>query len=301
MLDLVVGLVDGNGNLLSSQPYDEYQYGMRSTDIVIPLRGGRLLSILQDEIGNIYYEDNRLVLKHILSLDPNVSTMRLLGKIAEAVLVRRCAENETVNKNLFQIARRKTAWTNTANRFKAIGTGLKTTQQYYPKRYSPSDTQRDIIWVDENGQPALMAGSTTMSGIDAGLQVKVSLDGMNYIFRDLVNCRYEVPLIYFPINNDYERILTRLEKEARTAMLDPDTGEYRRFRPEEDFIDVRAYDIDAYEEVKDYYPLIYALIDGDIEPADLVDIAIQHNDPVLKNTVMLTALQKSNSDQVVLQ
>lgn len=242
MIDLVVGLVDGNGKLLYSQSYNEYQYGKRSTDIVIPLRGHSLLSILQNETGSIYYEDNRLVFKQILSTNPNVSTMRILGKIAEAVLVRRCAEDETVNKHLFQIARRKIARTNTINRFKAIGTGLKTTQQYYPKRYSPSDTQRDIIWVDENGQPTLMAGSTAMSGIEAGLQIKVSLDGMNYFFRDLGSCRYEVPLVYFPINNDYERILMRLEREARTTMLDPFTGEYRRFRPEEDFIDIRAYD-----------------------------------------------------------
>lgn len=59
--------------------------------------------------------------------------------------------------------------------------------------------------------------------------------------------------------------------------------------------------MNAYEEVKDYYPLMNALINGDIEPAGLVDFALRHNDPVLKNTVMLTALQRSNSNQVVLQ
>ena len=66
--------------------------------------------------------------------------MALLGKIAEAVLVRRCQED--------------------------------------PKRYNPSDTQRDIIWVDDEGVPALMKGSSAMVGIEAGLQVKVSLHGI---------------------------------------------------------------------------------------------------------------------------
>lgn len=301
MPNLIVGLVDGNGNLLSSQPYDEYQYGQRSTEILIPVRGRRLLSILQDDLGNIYYEDNRLVLKHILTLDINVSAMTLLGKIAEAVLVRRCIEDDRVNKNLFQIARRKTAHAQTLRRYKAIGTGLKQTQRDFPARYSTSDPQRDIIWVDNEGTPALMDGSGYMSGITAGLQIKISLNGINYVLGNLINCRYEVPMVYFPLKNDYEVILSRLEREVRTSMLDPDTGEYRRIRPEEDFVDIRAYDYDAYEEVKDYYSLVYALLDGDIEPADLVDIAIQHRDPVLKDTVMLTALQNSNSEQIILQ
>lgn len=31
---LIVGLVDGNGNLISSQPYNEFQYGRRSKEII---------------------------------------------------------------------------------------------------------------------------------------------------------------------------------------------------------------------------------------------------------------------------
>lgn len=38
--DLIVGLVDGNGNLLFSQPYMDYQYGQRSREIIVPVRGG---------------------------------------------------------------------------------------------------------------------------------------------------------------------------------------------------------------------------------------------------------------------
>lgn len=81
--DLIVGLVDGNGNLLFSQPFMDYQYGQRSREIIVPVRGGRLVEILQDDLGNISYENNVLVLKHIFVSNVNVTAMSLLGKIAE--------------------------------------------------------------------------------------------------------------------------------------------------------------------------------------------------------------------------
>lgn len=149
--NLIVGLVDGNGNLLSSQSYMEYQYSHRSREIIIPVRGGRLIEILQDDLGNISYENNRPVLKNIFVSNVNVTAMSLLGKVAEAVIVRRCQENEELNRQLFQLARRKGTIRRTSRRFKAVGTGLKPTQIQYPQRYNPLDTQRDIIWVDERG------------------------------------------------------------------------------------------------------------------------------------------------------
>ena len=52
-----------------------------------------------------------------------------------------------------------------------------------------------------------MAGSSAMAGIEAGLQVKVSLYGIGYMVDDLTSNRYEVPMVYFPINNDFERVI----------------------------------------------------------------------------------------------
>lgn len=297
--NLIVGLVDGNGNLLSSQPYNEFQYGRRSTDILIPVRGGRLIQILQDDIGNISYEDNRFVLKQIFVSNVNVTAMTLLGKIAEAVLVRRCQEDEQLNRQLFQLSRRKNAWGTTARRFKAIGTGLKSTHRDFPKRYNPSDTQRDIIWVDDEGIPALMAGSSVMAGIEAGIQVKVSLYGIGYMVKDLTSNRYEVPMVYFPINNDFERVINQLVKEQRAYVLDTETGDYRGIRVGEDLVDIRAYDYDAFEEVKDYYPIVYDMINGDINLVDLIDIA--RGNGILENTVLLTALSTSNVGAIVLE
>ena len=295
---LVVGLVDGDGNLVASQPYIDYQYGHRSSEILIPLRGERLLAILHDDIGNISYKDNRLVLKQIIYSNVNISSMTLLGKIAEAVLVRRCAEDCEINQQLFTLARRKRAYRNTAANFVAIGTGLKQTQVLHPRRYNPSDTQRDIIWVDEKDVPALMAGSSRQCGIEAGLQVKASIDGIGYVYRDIANSRYEVPIVYFPIMNDFERIADRLVKE-NAKFRDPQTGEYRNIRIGEDFIDIRAYDIEAFEEVKDYYPIISDLMDGEIELDDLVDEAM--GNPTFENTMMMTAINSATPNTIVLR
>lgn len=79
MPELIIGLIDGNGNLLISQPYEEYQYGRRSREILIRTRGNRLVEILQDDLGNISYRDNRLVLKQVLSANVNVSAMEASG------------------------------------------------------------------------------------------------------------------------------------------------------------------------------------------------------------------------------
>lgn len=296
---LIVGLVDGEGNLISSQPYNEFQYGRRSRDILIPIRGGRLIQILQDEIGNISYENNRLVLKQIFVSNANVTAMTLLGKIAEAVLVRRCQENEQLNRQLFQLSRHKNARITTARRFKAIGTGLKSTQRDFPKRYNPSDTQRDIIWIDDEGIPALMAGSSAMAGVEAGLQVKVSLYGINYMVDDLLSNRYEVPMVYFPINNDFERVIDWLVKKQGAYIFDTEIGDYRGICVGEDLVDIRAYDYDAFEEVKDYYPIVYDLINGDIDVVDLIDIA--RGNGTLENTMLLTALGSSNAETIILE
>lgn len=63
-------------------------------------------------------------------------------------------------------------------------------------------------------------------------------------------------------------------------------------------MDIRAYDYEAFEEVKDYYPIIIDLLNGDIEITDLIDIA--RGNGVLQNTVMLTALDRSNANSIIL-
>lgn len=295
-IKLCVSVYDGNGLLLCSQPYNEYQYGTRSKEIIRYYRGNELINILVDELRKISYEDNKLVLKHVLSEDVQQTAFRLLGNIAEAVLVRRCKESPELNRKLFMLARRKKAWISTAQGFTAIGTGLESTRKQYPQRYSPGDTQRDIIWVDSEGNPALMNGSSYMSGIEAGIQVKVSCNGVAYVAPDIINNRYEVPVVYFPLNNDYEEVIRSVMKR-HPKVQDPDTNEYRSFLPEDDLVDIRAYDYDSFEEVKDYSVLVYALLNGDLTVHDLVEK--YSTSGIIKSAIMHSALEKIDSSIIV--
>lgn len=282
-IELIVGLANGDGKLLISQPLDEFLNGNRSIPILNAYTGRKLFDILVDDLGVIRYKDNKLALTTIIQLDTYNTAMRLLGKIAEAVIVRRCHEDENINKTWFSIARRKNAKSDTARRFQALGTGLMKTKDIWPQRYNPSDPQRDIIWVDfKKGSIANMKGSTSMDGLEAGLQVKVSGDGCKYFLNDLYNIRYEVPVVYFDINNDFDVVACKLI-------------EYRQNRNEsriyinEDLISAKATDFNAYQEVCYYVDLVMGLLDGRLKPEDLVNEAEKYSS--LMNAVSAASLE----------
>lgn len=282
-IELVVGLVNGNGKLLISQPLNEFLNGKKSIPILNAYTGRKLFDILVDDLGVIRYVDNKLTLTTILQLDPYNTAMRLLGKIAEAVIVRRCNEDVTINKKWFSLARRKNARIDTAQKFQALGTGLEKTKSIWSQRYNPSDPQRDIIWVDfKKGVVANMDGSTQLAGLEAGLQVKVSGDGCSYFLNDLYIVRYEVPVVYFDINNDFEAVASKLI-------------EFRQRRNEsrvlinEDLISARAIDFDAFQEVHYYVDLVLALLDGRLKPEDLVNEAEKYSS--LMNAISSAGLE----------
>lgn len=282
-IELVVGLVNGDGKLLISQPLNEFLNGKKSIPILNIYSGKKLFDILVDDLGVIHYKDNKVALTTIFQMDFNNTAMRLLGKIAEAVIVRRCHEDENINKQWFSLARRKNARMDTAQKFEAIGTGLKKTKDIWPQRYNPSDPQRDIIWVNRNkGFVANMKGSTQLASIEAGLQVKVSGDGASYFLNDLYNIRYEVPVVYFDINNDFESVASKL-------------FEYRQKRNKsnvyinEDLIAARAIDFEAFQEVCNYVELVLALLERRLKPEDLVNEAEKY--PPLKNAVTAASFE----------
>lgn len=294
--ELKVVLFDGNGEILASQSYCDYARGNRDLKIILPIYGRRLGEILIDETGSIRFEDNKWKLAEIITLNPNIAAMNLLGKIAEAAIVRKCADDAEKNREFFQRARRVGTQRRTAARFHAIGTGLNSTKIHFLQRYNPSDPQRDIIWLDNDNAPALMYGTSNRgAGIEAGLQIKVSVDGMRYILNDLLSRRYEVPLVYFPLHNDFERIFDVL---SRKRVTDPFTNEIRPLEIGEDFIDVRALDYDVFEEVKSYFPLVLALLNDEIRPKDLVYEAT--GNPLLQNAVVSSVLQESPNTETII-
>lgn len=102
--------------------------------------------------------------------------------------------------------------------------------------------------------------------------------------------------MYFPLYNDFERIVDAL---ARKTVNDPITDEIRPINIGEDFIDVRALDYGVFDEVKSYLPLVLALINDEISPRDLVYEAT-HN-PLLQNAVVSSVLQESpNTEPIII-
>lgn len=210
---LVIAVQNNNGILVPIQGLDQFLYGDRDLRILCYLHGRALFDILYDDHGLIRYDENKLVLSQIIELNTNRTVISIMGKVGESVLVRRCTQYANLNLMWMRIASGRHVQRTTASKYRAVGTGFKSTQRYYPKAYNPNDTQRDIIWLDEEGYHYQMNGSTSTSGLDAGLQVKVSMDGMRYVYEDVLDGIYEVPLVYFDINNDYGLVYRRVQQE----------------------------------------------------------------------------------------
>lgn len=283
-LNMAVMCWDGNARII--QPYSEFLRGDSGLRILQGYYGPELFRILVDETGFVRYEDNKFSLKTILEIDTMRTVMRMMGKIAEAVIVKRCKDNEEINLKWLRIASRKQIRMDTAKKFEALGTGLESTKRAYPQQYNPIDTQRDIIWV-MGGMRAQMKGSTGTSGMDAGLQVKVSSDGMAYIYNDLLTGRYEIPLVYFDINDDFYKVADRLFMDRQYQGLAP-------ISIETDLIHARAVDPEGYDEVHFYVELVTALVKGKIKPSDLIDKA--ENLPTMRNAVFASAFESIPSD-----
>lgn len=283
--NLLIAIVDGNGKIIASQPYMDFQKGSKSLSILNLYTGQKLFDILIDN-GFIRYENNKFALKVILETNLNNVVMKLLGRVAEAVIVRNCYNDIDINQKWLSFARRKRAKLTTAEKFIAVGTGLLSTKELYPKVYNPSDPQRDVVWIDENtGARALMKNSSNIAGIEAGLQVKVSKNGVAYFLNDLVQIRYEVPVVYFDICNDFDAVAQKLY-QSKYFMK---TG---GLIIGEDFIQASAVDYSAYTEVLFYVELIEALIYGKITPDELVHSKDVKNNPVLKSAILSASLSE---------
>lgn len=280
--ELQIALINGNGQIV-----DPWRRGTIST-LQVPISGRRLADILIDDLGCISFWDNRFVLNEILTSNATRTINNLLGKIAEAVIVRRCRDDVEINRRWLEKARRKLTSLDEAKEYNAVGTGLKSTFTRYPGTYSPNDTQRDIVWVDERGNLAFVSGGTEKSGRIAGLQIKVSGSGDRYVLSDILSLRYEVPVVYFAVNDDYERLVEKFEKR-KTGIADAEVGV--------DFLDVREIDPEAYEEVMSYRPMIQKLINQSLSIEEL--IFETYSQPSLQNALMSSALS-NESNQILI-
>ena len=284
---LVIAFYNNLGILQPIQELDQYLYGSPDLRILCYQYGRRLFDILYDDHGLISYHDNKIALSTILQIDMNSTVMSIMGKVGESVIVRECARNYGVNQMWMRLASFKQVRRESAEKFRAVGTGFKSTKRNYPNVYNPQDTQRDIIWIDNEGYRYQMNGSNSSRGIDAGLQVKVSTNGMQYIFDDLLNNVYEVPVVYFDLKDDYWKVYHNLQKELQGRGAD-----YRNLQNW--FIPAREIDENAFDEVLHYASLIRAMVDGRLSPELLVDRAEQYKS--FGTAVMAGALESIASN-----
>lgn len=291
MDEIVIARVDGNGKIVAQQRYTDYIKGPKSIAIIAGLHGPKLFDILLDEFGYITYRDNKPAWNFFLQNDTNRTIMNLLGKIAEAVLVRRCHEDAEINRSLISKARcvsRRQPLSFT-NRYYAIGTGLLSTEKNNLKYYNPSEPQRDIEWVDDRDILLLKSGSTISSGDIAGLQLKASTKGMSYVYDDLISHRYRVPLVYFGVgcHNDFAEIASKLIKNGylHHSMVDID------------FIDAASLDPRGYDEVRAYVDMVTAIVRGKLRPEQLLSMADQYT--TLQTAITTTGIAQTGLNKII--
>lgn len=250
-----------------------------------------LADILIDETGTIRFDgkENQFALGVVLGINPQRTAMQVLGRVAEAIIVRRCAYDMMENHRWFELAFGSTVNLTEISYFTAIGTGLKSTKLYYPHHYNPHDPQRDIIWVNKAGYCACIRGDSIISGIVAGLQIKASTNGTRYILSDIINDRYVVPIVYFPINNDFELLCQKLQQKGIPVTY---SSEQASFLENRLLINGSLFDPDAFSELKLYMPLIMDLMTERISAGDFVKEA--YGTAPLQNAILATVLQKAN-------
>jgi len=287
---LIIAVQNNNGVLVPIQGLEQFLYGDRDLRILCMLHGRELFDILYDDHGLIRYDENKLVLNQIIELNTNRTAMSIMGKVGESVVVRRCLQYKNLNLMWMRIASGKQVHRATALKYRAVGTGFKSTQRDYPTVYNPHDTQRDIIWLDDDGYRYQIGGSTSTGGIDAGLQIKVSMDGMSYVYRDVLDGLYEVPLVYFDLNNDYGLVYRRVQQELRSR------GESTR-QLQDWFISGRDIDPDAYEEIEYYTDMVRALVNGRLRIEDLINRAERF--PSFGSAVMASAMEAVSSEIIL--
>lgn len=258
-------LPDGRIDNSSVQSLDQWQRGKRDFELMRHAYGREMLDILTDELGLVTVDEEGLLRSKIIIVnseeDVRGAVMRLLGKIAEALIVRSCNNDVYANRKWGQIGRRGRYPHHTLDHYLAVGTGLETTRTRYFHKYRPNDPQRDIIWVHrrhmrrelqmlEEGRPA---------NLSAGLQLKVSMNGFQYIYRsDIARAKYEVPMVYFDLCNDYYELTNAIYREERDVWIGVDI--------------VRGKDVDPalHDMLCSYWWLAERLIRGKMTIDDLI-------------------------------
>lgn len=136
---------DEDGNIRDSQYFDDF---LRQPSIQqqMLMYGDTLLDILTQESQL----SPSMRLNRVLTGNPHADASRMIGSIAESLVVKLCNESKEANRELGKWARGGTQTTATLDSYIAVATGSQKTKTSFRQWYNPSDTQKDVIWIKKD-------------------------------------------------------------------------------------------------------------------------------------------------------
>lgn len=209
--------VHGNdGNVRYTQDYSSF---LRAPNFELQsaIYGKSLIDILTQES----YITKNIQLNYIFTGKPEADATRILGSLAESLVVDWCNQYPEVNQILGMYARGGVRRHNILDSYIAVATGSQRTRNLFEQHYNPCDTQRDILWVHkDNNEDQLLAISPRQSrscAKPAGLQVKASHDGISYVLPSIQD--YHYPILYFDLDGDWGAVYKRILQDQRQCIL----------------------------------------------------------------------------------
>jgi hypothetical protein len=288
-----------SNNDLDTKVIDDTPYYKRTQELV-----GLLL-----DVGAVVINKNTGIFEFTpfmtSPIHPNIFIGRLLGYIAEGIVVRACYESVISNKKWANIARilkqEPISFTSVLkkifyepfldnpDKYKAIGTGFARTAKDYKHLYYPQ-SDRDICWIhgfDDAKELLSIKGIELNKQRHAGLQLKVSIkENASYVVSYFCSKPYTklYPVVYFDLGNDFDLVRQQLlnirtgnntrRKVAKNSILSPDII-FKNFSDDEiiQTMLIRGKDIDLilHEELQFYRHTLEQLVSGKISLFDFND------------------------------
>ena len=190
-------------------------------------RGSELLSLLQG-IGAVEFDrENKFIFSnfYVNGSDGKKTVYRLLGYIAEGIIVRECNDDLDINRKWADYARRmwkfdsdnsllssisyEELYPEDPDKYIAVGTGFSSTRYGVHKWAYNSTNCRDICWIHEDNDGRQLMTIDDLHIVNqrfAGLQVKVSSSSSGtYVTNYFKNKTYHelYPVVYFDLGEDF--------------------------------------------------------------------------------------------------
>ncbi|MBD1903476.1 hypothetical protein NDI44_25955 [Trichocoleus sp. DQ-A3] len=288
-----------NKNNLNTKLIDDTPYYKRTLELV-----GLLL-----DVGAVVINPSTGIFEFTpfinSSIHPNIFIGRLLGYIAEGIVVRACNESLSANRRWANIARVLKqepnylinvfnkifyeSFLDNPDKYKAIGTGFAKTAKDRGHLYNPQ-SDRDICWIhgfDDAKELLSIKGIKLNKQRHAGLQLKVSIKQnawyvVNYFCAKPYFKLY--PVVYFDLGNDFDYVRQQLldiitsknskKKVSENSILNPNIV-FNGFSKDEiiQTMLIRGKDVhpSLHEELEFYRHTLEQLVSGKISLFDFND------------------------------